>query len=124
MQRIARIGSGMVKALALGSRVWVTRFGFQGGLSHRVRGLGFLGSWFVKAPGVGGVCDGLIKLLLPDPLSEKVGGHLLIRDMLHIDLAGADPLLKDAVTAKEMHGSGRRTSAGGDSLVREVIGSD
>ena len=43
-----------------------------------------MGSWFVEAPGVGGVRNGLIKLLLPDPLSEKVGGHLLVRDMLRM----------------------------------------
>ena len=37
-----------------------------------------MGSWFVEAPGVGGVRDGLIELLLPDPLSEEIGGHLLV----------------------------------------------
>ena len=83
-----------------------------------------VGSWFVEAPGVGGVRNGLIELLLPDPLSEEIGGHLLVWDMLHVNLAGADPLLKDAIAAKEMHGSRGRTSAGGDSLVREVIGCD
>ena len=30
------------------------------------------------------LANGLIKLLLPDPLSEKVGGHLLVRDMLRM----------------------------------------
>ena len=53
----------------------------------------------------GGVCNGLIELFLPDPLSEKIGGYLLVWDMLHVNLAGADPLLKDAIAAKEMHGS-------------------
>ena len=52
-----------------------------------------VGSWFVEAPGVGGVRNGLIELLLPDPLSEEISGHLLVRDMLHVNLAGADPLL-------------------------------
>ena len=61
---------------------------------------------------------------VPDPLSEEISGHLLVRDMLHVNLAGADPLLKNAVAAKEMQGSRGRTSAGGDSLVREVIGCD
>ena len=46
-----------------------------------------VGSWFVEAPGVGGVRNGLIELLLPDPLSEEIGGHLLVRDMLHVNLA-------------------------------------
>ena len=64
-----------------------------------------VGSWFVEAPGVGGVRNGLIELLLPDPLSEEISGHLLVRDMLHVNLAGADPLLKNAIAAKEMHGS-------------------
>ena len=74
-----------------------------GGLrAHQVRGVG---SWCVEAPGVGGVRNGLIELLLPDPLSEEISGHLLVRDMLHVNLAGADPLLKNAIAAKEMHGS-------------------
>ena len=47
-----------------------------------------VGSWFVEAPGVGGVRNGLIELLLPDPLSEEISGHLLVRDMLHVHLAG------------------------------------
>ena len=68
-----------------------------------------VGSWFVEAPGVGGVRNGLIKLLLPDPLSEEIGGHLLVRGMLHVNLAGADPLLKNAIAAKEMQGSRGQT---------------
>ena len=73
------IGSGMVKALALRAPGFgLQGFGFQGGLTHRVRGLGF--GLMVKAPGVavGGVCDGLIKLLLPNPLIVRKSAGIWI----------------------------------------------